>query len=89
MNGEAVPSCRGGPTRKPSEAVVERVAALEGVSPLEVTPPLYSAIDPDALDSLFVSRTTGERRSGVRLQFSFNGYDVEVGRDGVVCVAEA
>lgn len=36
-----------------SEAVVDAVAAEEDVKPEELSRPLYPAVDPDALDSLF------------------------------------
>ncbi|ELY86610.1 hypothetical protein C483_19410 [Natrialba hulunbeirensis JCM 10989] len=41
----------------PSQAIIEAVAAREGVDPTEIEPPayepLYSVINPEALDSLF------------------------------------
>lgn len=36
-----------------SEAVVDAVAAEENVEPEELAQPLYPAVDPDALNSLF------------------------------------
>lgn len=32
--------------------VIERIARREGVDPLDLTPPLYDAVDPDALEAL-------------------------------------
>lgn len=45
----------------------------------EFTTCLYDVIDPDALDSLFHSRTRGGR-----VEFSLEGYDVCVHSDGIV-----
>ncbi|MFC4542701.1 HalOD1 output domain-containing protein [Halosolutus amylolyticus] len=46
-------STRVGPAddRRPSTAVIDLLARVEGVDPLDLEP-LYSAIDPDALDAL-------------------------------------
>ncbi|OIB56551.1 HalOD1 output domain-containing protein [Natrialba sp. SSL1] len=47
----------------PSQAIIEAVAAREGVDPTEIEPPayepLYSVINPEALDSLFRDTTHG------------------------------
>lgn len=55
-----------------SEAVVRAVADAEGVSPRDVTPPLYESVNPDALDDLFGGRTGGS------ITFRYCGYLVEV-----------
>lgn len=68
--------------RSPSEAVVEAVAAASGLSPLDL-PPLYRAIDPDSLDSLFQSGADG------RVRFAYAGYDVTVDDDGRVRLDDA
>ena len=62
-----------------SLAVIETVAAVTGTDPIEL-PPLYDAIDPDALNSLFEPH---ERRtdSDLRVEFSYNGFDLVV-REG-------
>ena len=59
-----------------SERVVDAVADHDGVSPLDISPPLFDAIDPDALDRLFA-----DGRTGVTVAFSYAGYRVTV-RDG-------
>ena len=61
-------------------AVIDTVAAVTGTRPTDL-PPLYEAVDPDALDSLFESF---ERRSSetLRVEFSYHGVTVVV-RDGL------
>lgn len=68
-----------------SDEVVEKVAEVEDVDPLELTPPLYDVIDPDALDKLFASMPTAGRMEG-QVTFSYNGYEVTVCGDGHVFV---
>lgn len=61
--------------------VVETVAKAEDVDPLELTPPLYEVIDPDALESLFANnRVLG------KVIFNYAGYEVSVFSDGDVSV---
>ena len=52
-------------------AVVEAVAAAEGIPPSQLSEPLYSVVDSDALDSLFRS-TSGS------VTFTYYGYEVTV-----------
>ena len=54
-----------------SGAVVEAVAAEEGVTPSQLSKPLYSVIDSYALDALFRS-TSGS------VTFTYYGYEVTV-----------
>lgn len=65
-----------------TELVVDAVAEAEGVSPLDLTPPLASAIDADALDSLFHVGSAGT------VEFAYLGYRVRISDDGDVDVAE-
>jgi hypothetical protein len=60
-----------------STAVVETVAAREDVSPLSLSPPLATFVDPDALDLLF------NRGSG-SVTFDAWGYRIVVSHDGTV-----
>lgn len=61
-----------------SQLVVETVADAEGVDPLAL-PPLYSEIDPDALDALFQPRLQPTSGPPVgEVQFSYHGYTVRV-----------
>ena len=62
-----------------SEQVIRAVAEAEAVDPLDLNPPLYSAINPDALDALF-RETTGEVR------FTYHGHTVTIGADRHVTV---
>ena len=66
-------------THTVSERVVAAVADRDGVSPLDISPPLFDSIDPDALDRLY-----GEGRSGVTTAFEFAGYRVTVRAGGHV-----
>ena len=62
-----------------SEKVVEAVASAEGRDPLDLDPPLYHAINPDALEALF-RNTTGE------VTFTYLGYTVHIAPDQKVTV---
>lgn len=57
----------------PSEAIVTTIADRERVTETKL-PPLYSDIDPDALDQLVTSRSG----DGVQISFTYNGYTVKV-----------
>lgn len=59
----------------PSRAVVEMVAATENVDQTDL-PPLYEAIDPDALDKLFESRS--DDRTPMEVTFTYYGHEVTV-----------
>ncbi|MFB6303356.1 MAG: HalOD1 output domain-containing protein [Haloferacaceae archaeon] len=63
-------------------AVVRAVSAVEGVEPTDL-PPLYEAVDPDALDRLVQSI-----RSAGFVVFSYADYTVAVHADDVVEVYE-
>jgi hypothetical protein len=65
-----------------TERVVWAVAAETGRDPLEL-PPLYEAIDPDALDTAFRTLDTGE------IAFRYADSDVTVRADQSVEVATA
>jgi hypothetical protein len=60
-----------------SRAVVEAVAARDGIDPVDVETPLYEVVDPDALDALFDGRA-GE------VTFEYSGYRVTVTESGEV-----
>src|SRR6056297_3251517 len=53
-----------------SMAVVEAVAESSGTDPLDLTPPLSSVIDADALDRLY------RQGADVEVQFEYNGHAV-------------
>lgn len=77
---------RGRQTDQLSEAVVDAVAAAEDADPTDLTP-LYTAIDPDALEALFQSRLPGPNgRAGGEIRFSYHGYVVRVSSSGEVAL---
>jgi len=65
-----------------SLAVVEAVAAAEGVDPLDLPVPLATVVDTDALDALF-------RGKSGRVSFDYFGYRISVDSDRTVAVAPA
>ncbi len=67
--------------QEPSETVVSSVAAHKGVDEVAL-PPLYEALDPDALDALFTT-------AGGRVRFDYAGCTVEYASDGGVDVRDA
>lgn len=78
-----------------SEAVVNAVAAASGCrrssagdTAVPVLEPLYSAIDPDALDSLFGGTGRSALQTDGSIAFSFHGYDVTVHSYGLVTLAK-
>ncbi|WP_123538674.1 HalOD1 output domain-containing protein [Halosimplex salinum] len=84
MNASSTSFRRGSFDESPSRVVVDLVADCEDTSPTELSPPLYSAIDPDALDELFRSRSTETSDSPGHVRFSYLGYEVRVRSDGDV-----
>lgn len=67
-----------------SEAVVTAVAEAKGVDPLDLDP-LYSVVDPDALNSMF-QPTVGSPPASMELRFSMAGCQVVVQGEGEVTV---
>jgi len=70
----------------PSTEVVRRVASEASVDPIDL-PPLYEAVDPDALDRFLesVDGTTPTVSEAVR--FRYAGYHVAVEADGAVALS--
>lgn len=64
-----------------SAAVISAVADVSDEDPVKMEP-LHSVLDPDSIDSLLDSRGVISRRSDVRVEFSFNGYGVQVSETG-------
>jgi len=58
-----------------STTVVEAVSRLKGVAPTELSPQLYQAIDPDALDALLET-------DSAQITFTYAGYRVTVEGNG-------
>jgi hypothetical protein len=63
-----------------SQKVIRKVARREKVEPTELEP-LYTAINPDALDEIFVS---GDH--GGTVTFSYMDYEISVASSGEVAV---
>ncbi len=68
---------------QPTRAVVEAIATLEDVSPLELDP-LYNYVDPDALNLLFTDRE--EAPTGPTVEFVVEGWLVQADAAGTVSV---
>ncbi|WP_254523921.1 HalOD1 output domain-containing protein [Natrinema caseinilyticum] len=61
------------------ERIVTGVAALEGVDPTEL-PPLFEAVDPDALAAIFADTESGRPRTGhVGFTYATHRITVEFG----------
>lgn len=71
----------------PSTAVVEVTAAAADVDVNDVAP-LYSAVDPDALDRLFQPRSNGKSRRGGSVTFVLQGFEVTVESSGEITLKE-
>lgn len=65
-----------------SEGILETIAGVEGADPIELTPPLYSVVDPEALDT--VVESLGGRSGWI--EFDYRGYQVTVDCAGGVSV---
>lgn len=64
-----------------SMAIVEAVAEREGVDVIELEPPLYEAIDTEALETLFATSTAGADAS---VTFTYCGYSIRVDGTGEI-----
>ena len=71
-------------TVPPSLAVVEAVAARQGVDPMALERTLFEAIDPDALDRLVRSAAEEPSYSPFSVSFRYYGYGVVVSSDSAV-----
>lgn len=67
-------------------AVIETVAGVTETDPTELRP-LASAVDTDALNTLFAPTDNSERLSG-SVQFEYEGCQISVTADGKVLVSE-
>ncbi|ELZ15592.1 hypothetical protein C478_05084 [Natrinema thermotolerans DSM 11552] len=69
----------------PSQAIIEAIAAHEGVDVTEIEPPayepLFTAVNPEALDELF--RTAAGTESNAVVSLEYEGYEIVVRADGV------
>jgi hypothetical protein len=72
--------------RQPSVAIIEAVAAAEGVAPAELDP-LHEQIDLDAVNQLFAG-TGSAPDTSKSLRFSAAGWNVFVRGDGAIRVCD-
>ena len=70
----------------PSYRVVEMVAQKEGVSPTDLSPPLFRVVDPEALDAL-VRADADSNASQVEIEFTYLDYVVQIRNDSTVSVS--
>ncbi|QFU83735.1 HalOD1 output domain-containing protein [Natronorubrum aibiense] len=74
----------------PTQRIIEAVAAREGVDVTDVEPPayepLYSVLDPTALDALF--QPSSPNSATVRVVLEYEGYEITVESDGSVELRE-
>lgn len=71
-----------------SEKILDEIAEREDVPPVDLEPPLYDAIDPEALDSFFRNHGRETVDSARQIVFRYAGYDVSVSGDGEVEIEE-
>lgn len=72
-------------TRSATDAVIAAVAAAAETDPLEL-PPLWSVLDPDALDGLVDSSTHERDHARTVLTFEYAAHAVTVNGHGTVIV---
>lgn len=65
------------------ETVVSTVARIEGVDPVDLSEPVFTFVDPDALDALVSSAPTG---TDLSVTFEAWGHEITVAGDGRVRV---
>lgn len=64
------------------ERIVTGVATLEGVDPTAL-PPLFDAVDPDALTAIFATTVSGGQRTGqISFRYASHQVTVEFDRSG-------
>ena len=73
---------------QPTAAIVEALSAATGTSPLDL-PPLYDAVDPDALNRLFAHATRTDLGEPLSIEFTADGWGVVVSTDGEVRIIDA
>jgi len=74
------------PAEDPSMMIIDLISDLEGVDPVELSPPLYSVIDPEALDALFHSASDDTPQTSGHVQFVYRGYEIRVQNDGEIAI---
>lgn len=66
---------------RPSIAVIETIAALARKDSTELTP-LFTIVDPDALDTLVQSPASHSERNDMLLSFTYENYTVTIQSNG-------
>lgn len=69
--------------RPPSLAIVEAVAAIEGITPEELDAPLYHATDLESINQLFIDNNDTQTAS-IFLRLSIAGWTVFIRGDGII-----
>lgn len=89
MSASPDPSSDG--TVAPTQAIIEAIAAHEGVDVTDVEPPaydpLFTVVNPEALDRLFRTSPAGSS-ADARVALEYEGYEVVVYGNGTVEVAD-
>lgn len=86
---ETIPTTNGGAeAQRVSTTVITEIAARKNVDPVDL-PPLYPAVDLDALDSLFHAADDGEASGVARVTFEVFDCEVVVEGPGHVTVQSA
>lgn len=70
----------------PSYRLIETIAQKKGVSPTELSPPLFNVIDPDALDAL-VQADADSNTGGIEIEFTYLNYIVQIRNDSTVNIS--
>lgn len=63
-----------------STMILSEVAEQEDIDPIDLSPPIYTAIDTDALEKLFFGKTDGF----ARVEFTYAGHQILIQGDEVV-----
>lgn len=63
-----------------TDKIVTHISGRKDTAPEDLAPPLYEAIDPEAIAQLFQPTHHGQRRG--QLTFTYHGYTVEIASDG-------
>ena len=71
----------GGQDEPLERRIITHVAAQKNVNPTTLAP-LYTVINPDALETLFAPQIDGTPRPGGQIQFDYSGYHITVTSEG-------
>ncbi|GAB7018662.1 HalOD1 output domain-containing protein [Halostagnicola bangensis] len=74
------------PSQPVSQRVVQAVAEKKGIDPLELDP-IFNAVDPESLDTLFEPTKSGRPRAVGSVTFSYAECMVTIDADGSIDIA--